>query len=150
MRDMKKIKGLLEKLFSLFRKNKEDGTVVERRNICSQDIYDSYKKANPKFKLSIDEKSQLDMIKFGVFTVDDIYKIAMLRPDDFEIINYTELVQAFTAESLKEDEDTSSYVSSRWNKLKEIYNKISRQRMNEYLSKINNYNDMISTIFYLL
>ena len=141
-----KIKELLDKLFYLFRRNKEDENVVGKRNIFSQDIYDSYSKANPEFKLSIDEKSQLDMIKFEVFTIDDIHKIAMLKPDDFEIINYRELVQAFTTKSLKEDEDNSSYISASWNKLEEMYNKISRKRMNEYLSQINN-NDMISTTF---
>ena len=77
--------------FDLFRVQKTANQGENDRVICSHSIYEAFCKANPEFKIPTTEKGYLDFDRNGSFSVDDFNRVALLQPDNFEIINYSRI-----------------------------------------------------------
>lgn len=54
--------------------------------VCSDAIFKAFWKANLEFEISDDEKKYLDYGRHGTFSVDDFYRVASFRTDEFEVI----------------------------------------------------------------
>ena len=90
--------------FDYFRIQKSVSQGENDRVICSHSIFEAFWKANPDFKIPFTEKGYLDYSRNGSFSVDDFNRVALLQPEQFEIINYARIWRSLSRDNSLEEQ----------------------------------------------